>query len=112
MFQKYSDIQQTLPVKAIDDLCSLLNETFPSSQMELNSPLCDIIAPMKRVLDPSISSKGKLSNFMNLMTVRLLRQRLLTVEWTLIQFQNQNVYLMAYFSIHTIYLILLEWICQ
>ena len=59
VFQSYCDIQQTSPVESIGDLCSLLNETFPSSQMELTSPLCDVIAPIKRVSYPSISGKGK-----------------------------------------------------
>ena len=32
----------------IDEICSLLNETFPSSQLTITSPLLDTVTPAKR----------------------------------------------------------------
>ena len=39
---------QIEPMEDIDEICSLLNETFPSSQLTITSPLLDMVTPAKR----------------------------------------------------------------
>ena len=36
------------PMEDIDEICSLLNDTFPSSQLNITSPLLDTVTPAKR----------------------------------------------------------------
>ena len=59
LFQDHCVTQQVSLDESIDDICSLLNETFPSSQMEFTSPLCDFLAFLKRVSDTNESGKCK-----------------------------------------------------
>ena len=45
IFDPHSQIE---PMEDIDEICSLLNETFPSSQLTITSPLLDTVTPAKR----------------------------------------------------------------
>ena len=46
IFDSHSQIE---PIEEdIDEICSLLNDTFPSSQLTVTSPLLDTAAPAKR----------------------------------------------------------------
>ena len=57
VFESHSQIE---PIEDIDEICSLLNETFPSSQLTM-TPLPEAIAPAKRESVPNISDgKGKI----------------------------------------------------
>ena len=57
VFESHSQIE---PIEDIDEICSLLNETFPSSQLTITL-LPEAIAPAKRESVPNISdSKGKI----------------------------------------------------
>ena len=57
IFQSHYHIE---PIEDIDEICSLLNDTFPSSQLTMRSPLQEVIAPAKREFGLNISDgKGK-----------------------------------------------------
>ena len=57
VFESHSQIE---PVEYIDEICSLLNDTFPSSQLTM-TPLTEAIAPAKRDSVPNISDgRGKI----------------------------------------------------
>ena len=45
IFDPHSQIE---PMEDIDEICSLLNDTFPSSQLTMTSPLFDTVTPAKR----------------------------------------------------------------
>ena len=45
IFDPHSQIE---PMEGIDEICSLLNDTFPSSQLTITSPLLDTVTPAKR----------------------------------------------------------------
>ena len=45
IFDPHSQIE---PFEDIDKICSLLNDTFPSSQLTMTSPLLDTVTPAKR----------------------------------------------------------------
>ena len=45
IFDPHSQIE---PMEDIDEICSLLNETFPSSQLTITSPLLDTVTSAKR----------------------------------------------------------------
>ena len=45
IFNPHSQIES---MEDIDEICSLLNDTFPSSQIAITSPLLDIVTPAKR----------------------------------------------------------------
>ena len=45
IFDPHSQIE---PMEDIDEICSLLNDTFPSSQLTITSPLLDTVTPAKR----------------------------------------------------------------
>ena len=36
------------PMEDIDEICSLLNDTFPCSQLTITYPLLDTVTPVKR----------------------------------------------------------------
>ena len=45
IFDPHSQIE---PMEDIDEICSLLNDTIPSSQLTITSPLLDTVTPAKR----------------------------------------------------------------
>ena len=45
IFDPHSQIE---PIEDIDEICSLLNDTFPSSQLTITSPLLYTLTPAKR----------------------------------------------------------------
>ena len=45
MFDPHSQIEH---MEDIDEICSTLNKTFPSSQLTMTSPLFDLVTPAKR----------------------------------------------------------------
>ena len=73
VFESHSQIE---PIEDIDEICYLLNETFPSSQLTM-TPLPEDIAHAKREFAQIyLMAKVKSLNFMSLMSILLAHWKL------------------------------------